>query len=103
VLIDGDSCGFVDHVNGDDEKLNTSITKEEDQRSILIIGGIKIFLTSSQVKTSAHDESEAEEERQPAETVKEEEMEQTLMSTPVGEDEHSEEWLKILSRKPNRR
>jgi hypothetical protein len=59
VLIDGYSCVFTDHVNGYDEKLNTFITKEEDQRIILIIGGIKIFLPSSQVKTSAHDESEA--------------------------------------------
>jgi hypothetical protein len=50
VLIDEDSCGFADHVNEDDEKLNTSITKEEDQRSILIIGGIKIFLPNSQLR-----------------------------------------------------
>jgi hypothetical protein len=27
-LIGGYSCGFADHVNEDDEKLNTSITKE---------------------------------------------------------------------------
>jgi hypothetical protein len=69
VLIDGDSCGFVDHVNEDDEKLNTSITKEEDQRSILIIGGIKIFLPNSQVEASAHDESATKEERQPSMTA----------------------------------
>ena len=43
-----DSCGFVGHVNEDDEKLNTSTIKEEDQRCILIIGGIKIFLLISQ-------------------------------------------------------
>jgi hypothetical protein len=29
-LINGDSCGFVDHMNEYDEKLDTSITKEED-------------------------------------------------------------------------
>jgi hypothetical protein len=34
-------------VNEDDEKLKTSITKEKDQRSILVIGGIQIFLPSS--------------------------------------------------------
>jgi hypothetical protein len=47
-----DSCGVVDHVNEDDEKLNTSITEEEDQRSVLIIGGIQIFLPTSQVEAS---------------------------------------------------
>jgi hypothetical protein len=38
------SCGVVGHVNEDDEKLNTSITEEDDQRHFLIIGGIQIFL-----------------------------------------------------------
>jgi hypothetical protein len=42
-----DSCGTASHVNEDDEKLKTSFTEEEDQRSILIIGGIEIFLPSS--------------------------------------------------------
>jgi hypothetical protein len=63
VLIGEDSCGFSYHVNEDDEKLNTSITKEEDQRSILIIGGIKIFLPNRLVEDNAHDERVAEEER----------------------------------------
>jgi hypothetical protein len=39
-----DSCGILSHVNEDDEKLNTSITEEEYHRSILVIGGIEIFL-----------------------------------------------------------
>jgi hypothetical protein len=52
VLIDEDSCGFVDHVNEDDEKLNTSTIKEEDQRCILIIGGIRLFLPRSQAEDS---------------------------------------------------
>jgi hypothetical protein len=60
------SCGYPDHVNEDDEELNTSIIKEEDQRSILIIGGIKIFLPNRQVEDGAHDKSVAEEERKPA-------------------------------------
>jgi hypothetical protein len=38
------SCGVVNHMNEDDEKLNTSTLKEEDHRCILIIGGINIFL-----------------------------------------------------------
>jgi hypothetical protein len=46
------SCGIASHVNEDDEKLNTSVTEEEDQRSVLIIGGIKIFLPSSQGEAS---------------------------------------------------
>jgi hypothetical protein len=29
-LIGGDSCGLADHVNADDENLNTSITNEEN-------------------------------------------------------------------------
>jgi hypothetical protein len=53
VLIYEDSCGFVDHVNEDNENLNTSITKEEDHRSVLIIGGIQIFLLDSPVEARA--------------------------------------------------
>ena len=41
VLMDEDSCGFADHMNEYDEKLNTFTIKEEDQRSILIIGGTR--------------------------------------------------------------
>jgi hypothetical protein len=40
------------------------LIEEEDQRYILIIGGINIFLPSILVEASAHDES-ATEERQP--------------------------------------
>jgi hypothetical protein len=64
-LIGEDSCGFADHVNEDDEKLNTSTIKKEDQRSILIIGGINTFLPRSQVEAGAHDESAPEEEGKP--------------------------------------
>jgi len=58
----------VDHVNEYGDNLNSSITKEEDQKNILIIGGIKVFLPNTQVETIAHDESAAEEERQPTMT-----------------------------------
>jgi hypothetical protein len=34
------SCGVVDHMNKDDEKLNNSTLKEEDQKYIMVIGGI---------------------------------------------------------------
>jgi hypothetical protein len=56
-------------VNEDDEKLNTSITKEEDQRRILIIGGIKIFLPNNHVEANAHDETETKEEIHLAVTI----------------------------------
>jgi hypothetical protein len=59
VLMDEVSCVFVDHVNEDDENLNTSTIKEEDQRSVMIIGGIKTFLPNNQVEASAHDEGAA--------------------------------------------
>jgi hypothetical protein len=52
------------------------LTEEEDQRHILIIGGINIFLPSNLVEASAHVEG-ATEERQPTKTVKEE-KEKTL-------------------------
>jgi hypothetical protein len=48
--IDGDSCGFLDHVNEYDDKLKTFTIQEEDQRSVLIIGGIRIFLPDSPVE-----------------------------------------------------
>jgi hypothetical protein len=59
VLIDEHSCGFVDHVNEDDENLNTPIATEEDQRCVLIVGGIQIFLPNSPIETNtrvAHEE-----------------------------------------------
>jgi len=78
-----DSCGFVDHVNEDDEKLNTSTVKEEDQMCILIIRGIKIFLPGSQVEPSICVVYTTE--GQLVETIIKEEMEQILKSTHVGE------------------
>jgi hypothetical protein len=52
VLIDEDSCGFADHMNEDDEKLYTPIAVEEDQRCVLIVGGIQIFLPNSPAETN---------------------------------------------------
>jgi hypothetical protein len=59
VLIDEHSCGFADHVNEDDEKLNTPIAAEEDKRCVLIVGGIQILLPNSPIETNtrvAHEE-----------------------------------------------
>jgi hypothetical protein len=69
VMIGEDSCGFVDHVNEYDEKLNTLTIQEEDQRSIMIIGGIQIFLPDSPVEARACVADETIEEGQPAMTV----------------------------------
>jgi hypothetical protein len=52
-MIGEDSCGFEDHVNEDNEKLNTSIIEEKDQRIILIVGGIQIFLPDSPIEARA--------------------------------------------------
>jgi hypothetical protein len=74
------------------------LTEEEDQRHILIIGGINIFLPSNPVEASAHVEGAAE-ERQPTKTVIKEEKEKTLKSSQEmeEEEEHSTELLKIFS------
>jgi hypothetical protein len=59
VLIDEHSCGFAEQVNEDNEKLNTPIGAEEDQRCVLIVGGIQIFLQNSPIETNtrvAHEE-----------------------------------------------
>jgi hypothetical protein len=59
VFIDEHSSGFADHLNEDDEKLNTPIAAEEDQRCVLIVGGIQIFLPNSPTETNtrvAHEE-----------------------------------------------
>jgi hypothetical protein len=39
-------------LNEDDEKLDTSIIEEEDQRSVMAIGGVEIFLPSNQGEAS---------------------------------------------------
>jgi hypothetical protein len=69
-----DIHGTVNHVNEDDEKLRTSTIEDKDQRTILIIGGVEIFLPSSLGEASA-DVSDATEGQQD-ETVME--MEQVL-------------------------
>jgi hypothetical protein len=75
VMIDEDSCGFTYHVKEDDEKLNTPIAEEEDQRCILIIGGIEIFLPSNPAKARACVAYVMIEETNPTVTVKGEEKE----------------------------
>jgi hypothetical protein len=72
VLIGEESCGFADHVNEDDDKLKTCTIQKEDQKSILMIRGIQIFLPESPVEARACVVDAATEEGKPTETVMEE-------------------------------
>ena len=75
------------------------LIKKEYQKSILMIGGIQIFLPHSSVDSRKGVSDGATIERQPTETVKEEEeIEQTLTFSQGAEDEHSAKMLKIFSR-----
>jgi hypothetical protein len=53
VLIREDSCGFADHVNEDDDKLKTYTIRKEDQKSILMMGEIWVFLPDSPIEARA--------------------------------------------------
>jgi len=86
------SRGIVAHVNEDDEKLKTSIVKEKDQGSILVIGGIEVFLPHSPIKAR---ECVADAKNiHPAVAIIEEEKEKMLMFTLVEEEENT---INILS------
>jgi hypothetical protein len=106
-------------MNSAESSYQQGVLMEEDQRCVLIIGGIQIFLPNSPTEANtsvAHEEvvqqeskkeamgpndfkancvcdAGATEERQPARTVKEEEKEQTLMSAPTEKEENSDELL----------
>jgi hypothetical protein len=83
----GDSHRLVSHVNEYDDMLeNFIIAKEEDQRDILIIGGVEIFLPSGQGK--ARKDVANVTGRQQEETVKEE-KEQISMFVPIEGEENS--------------
>jgi hypothetical protein len=72
---------------------------EKDQRSLLIIGGIEVFLPHIPVEARTFVAEATAGEEQPTVTIMEEEknMEQTLMFSTTEGDENSEEWLKIFS------
>jgi hypothetical protein len=76
-------------VNEDDDKLESFITKEKDQRCILVIGGVNIFFPSRREEASI-DVVDATKGEQ-AETIMEEE-EHILKSFPK-EEEHLVELL----------
>jgi hypothetical protein len=78
----GDLRRTVSRVNGDDEKLKIFVAKKEDHRTVLIIGGVEIFLPSRWGEASISI-AEAMKGHQAETVVKEEE--QILMSVPTGE------------------
>ena len=63
---------------------------EEDLKSILMIGGINLFLPYRPVEANVCVVEVATEERQPEETVREKEVEQISEATQAKEKEHSE-------------
>jgi hypothetical protein len=67
---------------------------EEDQRRIMIIGGIEIFLPNNQTEATSQSLGAIEEEGKPAEIGIMREKEKILMSTPVEEEDHK---VKILT------
>jgi hypothetical protein len=77
------------------------LIEEEDRRNILMIGGIEIFLPFSKEEAGScvAEEAMTTKERQPAETVRENEFEQVSETAQEGEeeDEHSEECLNDFS------
>jgi hypothetical protein len=73
------------------------MTEEKDQKDILIIGGIQIFLPGSPVEVRVCVVDIAAIERQPTETIMEKELEQIPEATQEEGKEHSEGWLDSFS------
>jgi hypothetical protein len=74
------------------------LTKEEDLRSLLMIGGIGNIPTTCPEEAEICVADAATTEEQSAETVREEELEQIFEAAQEGEEnEHSEEWLNAFS------
>jgi hypothetical protein len=94
---DEDSCGFPNHVNEDDDKLKTFTIREADLRSLIMIGGIEIFLPLAQEEAEIWVADTAKTEGQLAEIVAEE-LEQISEAAQAGEEnEHSKECLDAFS------
>jgi hypothetical protein len=76
---------------------HVQLTEEEDQRNLLMIGGIEVFLPLTQEEAETCIVDVATTEGQLAETVAEG-LEKMSEATQAGEEnEHSEEWLNIFS------
>jgi hypothetical protein len=93
-----DSCVFPSHVNEDDDKLKTFTIQEDDLRSLIMIGGIKIFLPLAQEEAENCVADAATTEEQPVATIKEKGLEQISEVSQAGEEnEHSKECLNAFS------
>jgi hypothetical protein len=84
-------------MNSEVSSYQQGVLTKEDQKYSLIIGGIEVFLPSSPVEARGCVAEAAIEDKQPAETFMEEEVEQTVMFSQGEGDEHSAELLKIFS------
>jgi len=72
LIEDEDSCGFPSHVNEYDDKLKSFTIQEDDLRSLIMIGGIEIFLPHAQEEAEICVAIAATTEGQLVETVVEE-------------------------------
>jgi hypothetical protein len=86
-------------MNSEESSDQQGVLTGEGQKYILIIGGIEVFLPSIPVEARGCVVDTTTECGQPTNTVMDEEMEQTLMSTLEEGDRHSEEWLKSFGQK----
>jgi hypothetical protein len=80
-------------MNSEESSDQQGVLTEEDQKYILIIGGIEVFLPHGPVEARACVADATVEEGQPTVTVIEEEEEQTLMFAPTEKEENSDELL----------
>jgi hypothetical protein len=103
-----DLCGFPSHVNEDDDKLKTCTIREENLRSLMMIGRIGIFLSFAREEVEICVADAATAEEQSAVTFKEE-LEQVFEDAQAEaeagdeENEHSEEWLNAFSQEGERK
>jgi hypothetical protein len=85
-------------MNSEESSDQQGVLTGENQKIILIIGGIRVFLPRNPVEARVCVADATTTGGQPKKLVMEEEVEQTLTFSQGDEgDEHSEEWLKIFS------
>jgi coenzyme F420-reducing hydrogenase beta subunit len=81
------------------------LTKEEDLRDLLMIGGIQVFLPLAQEEAEICVADAATTEEQSVVTIRERRLEQIFEAAQEEEEkenEHSEEWLNIFSQELKR-
>jgi hypothetical protein len=75
--------------NSEESSDQQGVLTGEDQKSILMIGGIQVFLPHSLVEANEGIADGETTERQPTDIVMEEEVEKTLMFSQGEREEHS--------------